>query len=142
MDAILFDLDGVLYEGNRSIDGAAETISWCNTNSRPHLFLTNTSSKPRSALVTKFADFNILSAESNNKVDAVIIVDMRVQWDFSTLNNAFRLLISNPESKLVALGMTRYWRADDGLRLDAGSIKLVPDTGSSPAQDLLIRYPA
>ena len=163
MPAILFDIDGVLYEGDRAITGAAETIEWCNTNSIPHLFLTNTSSRPRSALVTKlagfgiktaandfltppvatvswlrqnninsialfipeatreeFADFNILSAESNNKVDAVIIGDMGSQWDFPTLNNAFRLLINNPEAKLVALGMTRYWRADDGLRLDAG----------------------
>lgn len=163
MPAILFDIDGVLYEGDRPIPGAAETIEWCIANSIPHLFLTNTSSRPRSALVTKlagfgiqtaaddfltppvatvswlkqnnitsialfipeatreeFADFDILSSESNHKVDAVIIGDMGAQWDFTTLNNAFRLLINNPEAKLIALGMTRYWRADDGLRLDAG----------------------
>jgi ribonucleotide monophosphatase NagD (HAD superfamily) len=29
MDALLFDLDGVLYQGDRVIDGAVETLQWC-----------------------------------------------------------------------------------------------------------------
>jgi len=32
-------------------------------------------------------------------------------WDYRTLNRAFRLLHENPEARLVALGMTRYWLA-------------------------------
>jgi HAD superfamily hydrolase (TIGR01458 family) len=28
--------------------------------------------------------------------------------------------MANPQAQLIALGMTRYWRAADGLRLDAG----------------------
>ena len=27
--------------------------------------------------------------------------------------------MNKPDTKLIALGMTRYWRAEDGLRLDA-----------------------
>lgn len=161
MAAILFDLDGVLYEGGKAIDGAAAVIDWFEQHHIPHLFLTNTTSKPRSSLVEKLAGFGIhsdpvnfltppiaaahwLQQHVNGRValftppatrtdfaglqlcddaaesgaDAVVIGDLGEAWDFKTLNRAFRLLIDNPEAKLVALGMTRYWRAADGLRLD------------------------
>ena len=29
MQALLFDLDGVLYQGDRVIDGAVQTLQWC-----------------------------------------------------------------------------------------------------------------
>ncbi len=162
MKAVLFDLDGVLYTGDKAIDGAASVIKWCLDNAIPHLFLTNTTSRPRSALVDKLSRFHIksdpddfltpaLAAQQwlrrniNGKIalfipestrdefaefeqcehdaeqgaEAVIIGDLGEAWDFKTLNRAFRLLMNDAESKLVALGMTRYWRADDGLRLDA-----------------------
>lgn len=162
MKSILFDLDGVLYTGESAIIGAADTINWCLDNAIPHLFLTNTTSRPRSALVNKLARFNIksrsedfltppvaakqwLSQNINGKLAlfvpdatrdefsefdlvaegselgaaAVIIGDLGTAWDFSKLNQAFRLLMSDESTKLIALGMTRYWRAEDGLRLDA-----------------------
>jgi phospholysine phosphohistidine inorganic pyrophosphate phosphatase len=46
---------------------------------------------------------------------------MGAAWDFATLNRAFRLLMQPQSPHLIALGMTRYWRAEDGLRLDAGA---------------------
>jgi HAD superfamily hydrolase (TIGR01458 family) len=55
MRALLFDLDGVLYQGDRAIDGAVETLRWCEQRDIPHLFVTNTSSKPRRALVERLA---------------------------------------------------------------------------------------
>ncbi|MCW8851268.1 MAG: TIGR01458 family HAD-type hydrolase [Gammaproteobacteria bacterium] len=162
MSAILFDLDGVLYEGDRPIDGAAETISWFNNNRIPHLFLTNTTSKSRSELVHKlsafaietkiedfltppvaakqwlqsnalnrialfvpestgeeFSGFDLVSNE-NSDVDAVVVGDLGVQWTFERMNQVFRTMINNPEAKLIALGMTRYWRANSGLQLDVG----------------------
>lgn len=51
-------------------------------------------------------------------VDAVIVGDLGDAWDFATLNGAFRQLMTRPRPHLVALGMSRYWQADDGLRLD------------------------
>jgi HAD superfamily hydrolase (TIGR01458 family) len=64
MQAILFDLDGVLYQGNRVIDGAVETLQWCERNDIPHLFVTNTSSKPRRALVERLSGLGLsISAE-------------------------------------------------------------------------------
>jgi HAD superfamily hydrolase (TIGR01458 family) len=49
---------------------------------------------------------------------AVVLGDLGAGWDFATLNRAFRLLMGEPHPHLIALGMTRYWRAPDGLRLD------------------------
>jgi phospholysine phosphohistidine inorganic pyrophosphate phosphatase len=64
MQAILFDLDGVLYQGDRVIDGALETLRWCERRNIPHLFVTNTSSKPRRALVERLAGLGLsVSAE-------------------------------------------------------------------------------
>lgn len=162
MKAILFDLDGVLYTGENAIEGAVDTIDWCIKDKIPHLFLTNTTSRPRTALVEKLANLGIkskpddfvtpalaashwLAQAINGKIalfipeatrsefstfdhcdekaeqgaEAVIIGDLGQSWDFNTLNRAFRLLMDNADTKLVALGMTRYWRAEDGLRLDA-----------------------
>jgi len=36
------------------------------------------------------------------------------------MNTVFRLLIENPQAKLLALGMTRYWKTTEGLQLDVG----------------------
>jgi HAD superfamily hydrolase (TIGR01458 family) len=51
----------------------------------------------------------------------VIVGDLGEGWTYSTLNRALRLLMSDAAVPLIALGMTRYWRAEDGLRLDAGA---------------------
>lgn len=162
MKAILFDMDGVLYEGDTPIPGADRVISWCREQGIPHLFLTNTTSRPRSALVEKLAGMGITvetdeiltppraavswleqhgdgdvalfipqkSQEEFNRVaiaggkatrvGAVVLGDLGAGWDFATYNRAFRLLMENPEAPLIALGLTRYWQAEDGLRLDVG----------------------
>ena len=59
MPAVLFDLDGVLYEGDTPIAGAAEAVSWFRKNRIPCLFLTNTTSISRDQLVSKLASFGI-----------------------------------------------------------------------------------
>jgi len=164
MAAALFDLDGVLYESDSPIAGAADTVNWFRKNKIPHLFLTNTTSKSREQLVEKLAGFGIdcqanefltplvaaiqwmsekgikdialfvpastqaefaqfsLHEEEDDKVDAVVIGDLGEQWDFATMNRVFRLLINNPDAKLIALGMTRYWRNKGKLQLDSGPI--------------------
>ena len=166
MPAILFDLDGVLYEGDKPIHGAADAIDWFNQNNIPHLFLTNTTSKSRTELVTKlaafgidsraddfltppvaacrwlqendlhniavfvpentkeeFSAFNIIdinSDEEDDNIDAVIVGDLGELWSFEIMNKVFQTLIKNPQAKLIALGMTRYWRNTTGLQLDVG----------------------
>jgi HAD superfamily hydrolase (TIGR01458 family) len=162
MQAILFDLDGVLYEGGTALPGAVATVRWFQQHQIPHLFVTNTSSRPRSELVDKLAGFGIacqpqdfltppaatqqwlshhvnnaialfiteatksefaqfeISDNSDDKIDAVVIGDLAQDWSFDRLNTAFRMLHNNPDAHLIALGMTRYWKAETGLQLDAG----------------------
>jgi len=59
MKGILFDLDGVIYNAEVPIPGAAETVAWASSEGIPHLFLTNTTSRPRTTLVDKLARFGI-----------------------------------------------------------------------------------
>lgn len=161
MRAILIDLDGVIYEGERSVPGAPEVVAWLQQHRIPHLFLTNTTSRSREALVVKlqrlgietdvdriltppvaatqwlsehaagpaallvpettvidFGDTARLEPDAESGAAAIVLGDLGDVWDFATLNRAFRLLMADPRPALVALGMTRYWRAADGLRLD------------------------
>ena len=161
MKAILFDLDGVIYQGEQALPGAHRTLAWVRQQRIPHLYLTNTTSRPRSHITRKlarlgmsvpereiltppvaarswlqdhgvcrlalflpeatqaeFAGIEILGPERDSGADAVVLGDLGDGWSFARLNRAFRLLMTQPHPYLIALGMTRYWRAPDGLRLD------------------------
>ena len=163
MKALLIDLDGVIYQGEKIIPGAAETIRWMTAEQIPHLFLTNTTSRPRQAIIDMllsigadvkeddvltppvaavqwlrqhatgrvhlvvpeatagdFQGVDLSSDDNDAIVSAVVIGDIGVGWTFEQLNHVFRLLMQDSGPDMVALGMTRYWRADDGLRLDVG----------------------
>jgi HAD superfamily hydrolase (TIGR01458 family) len=161
MRAALFDMDGVLYNAEDPIPGAAEALQWFRAQAIPHLFATNTSSRGADALAQKLARFGI-SAEPNTiltpcevaadwlrahadgpaalfvlpaareafhgvaqiPADAesgaryIVIGDLGAAWDFATLNRAFRLLHSDPDATLIALGMTRFWKGPSGISLD------------------------
>lgn len=162
MQAILFDLDGVLYQGESALPGAVKTLRWVQAANIPHVFVTNTSSRPRQAIVAKlaamgmhinvdqlitpplvaahwlarhvsgpvalfvsaqtreeFSDCTLLDNTATSGAAAVVVGDLGEAWDYATLNRAFRLLMDG-RPPLLALGMTRYWRAADGLRLDVG----------------------
>jgi ribonucleotide monophosphatase NagD (HAD superfamily) len=56
---VLLDLDGVLYVGDEAVPGAADTVAWLREQDIPHLFLTNTSSQPRAAVVAKLDGFGV-----------------------------------------------------------------------------------
>ncbi len=163
MRGVLLDLDGVLYEGDQRVPGAAGVVDWLVREGIPYRYLTNTTSRPRRAVVdklaglgvaatagqvltpavaavawlrrhdvehpalfvpeataTEFAGLHPLPDDADDGAGAVVVGDLGRGWDFATLNRAFRLLMSDSAPPLVALGLTRYWRADDGLRLDAG----------------------
>jgi HAD superfamily hydrolase (TIGR01458 family) len=163
MRGILFDMDGVLYNSEAPIPGSGETLAWVRRLGIPYLFLTNTTSRSRRALVQKLDRFGIpatpdqiltpcaaaaswlrihaggpvalfvrpaafeefdgldlLPEEAESGAAAVVIGDLGEHWNYKVLNRAFRLLHANPVAPLVALGMTRFWQAADGLRLDAG----------------------
>ncbi len=161
MRGILFDMDGVLYNSEEPIEGAAETLAWVQRQALPHLFVTNTTSRGRDVLVQKLSRFGIhasrdrirtpcvaaadwlrhqpagrtalfvapkalsefegldlLPDEAETGADYVVIGDLGDAWNYRILNRAFRLLHANPRAVLIALGMTPFWHAHDGLRLD------------------------
>ncbi len=158
--AILFDLDGVFYQGDQALPGAVEVGRWVRDENIPHLFLTNTTSRPRQALVDKLAGIGIETrnpriltpavvasnwcqkhipggavalfvpeatraefdglpqSDCAGEIAAVIVGDLGEAWDFHRLNLAFGYLMAAQRPQLIALGMTRYWQAPEGLRLD------------------------
>ncbi len=161
---VLLDLDGVLYVGDEPVPGAAEAVTWLREQDIPFRYVTNTTSRPRDAIVGKlarcgveataeqiltpavaavawlererrttpalfvpgataaeFAACDPLPEDAMTGADAVVLGDLGEGWDFATLNRAFRLLMADARPPLVALGRTAYWRAPDGLRLDAGA---------------------
>lgn len=59
MSGVLIDLDGVVYQDGQLIEGAMDTIAWLKQEAIAHLFVTNTTSKPRSAIVQKLARMGI-----------------------------------------------------------------------------------
>jgi HAD superfamily hydrolase (TIGR01458 family) len=158
---ILFDIDGVLYCADKLIDGAPEAAAWVREEGIPHLFVTNTTSKPRVALAEKLCSLGVPAQESDILTPAaaaatwlrdqpqtivalfvrpaarvdfaglqcvaddaehgashIVVGDLGDLWDYRTLNRAFRLLYQNPNAELIALGMSRYWLAADGIALD------------------------
>ena len=159
--AILFDLDGVVYNAESPIPGAAEALAWVRSQAIPHLFVTNTTSRGRDVIARKlermgipagedqiltpcevaadwlrghtegpvalfvrpaarsaFAGLECLTDSAESGARHVVIGDLGEHWDFATLNRAFRLLHANPQARLIALGMTRFWQAHDGISLD------------------------
>ncbi|MCW9059156.1 MAG: TIGR01458 family HAD-type hydrolase [Gammaproteobacteria bacterium] len=163
MKGILFDLDGVMYQSNEAIPGALQALHWVQERDIPYCFVTNTTSKPRSAIVDKlagmgitttadrivsppraaahwlrthnrgpvalfvpeatqveFADLQQWDETIHQPASAVVVGDLGTEWSFARLNQAFTCLMQEPRPVLIALGMTRYWKAPGGLQLDTG----------------------
>ncbi|MBL8216986.1 MAG: TIGR01458 family HAD-type hydrolase [Bryobacterales bacterium] len=72
----------------------------------------------RPATRREFAGLACLDDNAEQGAAHVVIGDLGTHWDYATLNRAFRLLHHNPGAQLIALGMTRYWLASDGISLD------------------------
>ena len=53
------DMDGVLYHGNRLLPGAAEFVSWLQTQEKKYLFLTNNSGMTPRELQQKLARLGV-----------------------------------------------------------------------------------
>ena len=69
----------------------------------------------------EFSALQLAAPDAAGPLGAVVLGDLGDGWDFATYNAAFRALMCEPKPALIALGMTRYWQAPDGLRLDVGA---------------------
>lgn len=56
---VISDMDGVIYHGNRLLDGAQEFVAWLRATGREFLFLTNSSSRSRRELQEKLSRLGI-----------------------------------------------------------------------------------
>ena len=43
--AFISDMDGVIYHGNRLLDGVRAFVEWLETNDKKYIFLTNNSER-------------------------------------------------------------------------------------------------
>jgi phospholysine phosphohistidine inorganic pyrophosphate phosphatase len=70
--------------------------------------------------------------EDLDQPDYVVLGDLGDDWTYAKLNQVLRYLLNG--ARLIALGMSRYWRANDGPRLDVGPIAsaLAYATGQTP----------
>ena len=66
----------------------------------------------------EFASLALARSDATGDIGAVVIGDLGEAWDYAQLNAAFRLLMLESAPSLIALGMTRYWQAPDGLNMD------------------------
>lgn len=174
----LIDLDGTVVEADRLIPGAVETLAWLKSRGLPYRFVTNTTSKPRQAIIRKLEQLGlevlpeeIITApvagrdyllsqgltrcyplikaslqEDLIEVDlveespqAVLVGDIGDELTYDKLNRAFRFLLDG--AAFVALARNRYFRGQDGLCLDVGSIVAALEYGSH-REALLIGKPA
>lgn len=72
MKALLLDLDGVVYNDDRVIDGATDALTWIQNQGIPHLFVTNTTSRRREALVEKLGRMGIVTDASRILTPSVV----------------------------------------------------------------------
>ncbi len=64
IDAVLFDLDGVLYIGNQAIERAAETLDYIRNSGLKVAGVTNTTTMPRRQIIDKLQRLELPFAEA------------------------------------------------------------------------------
>lgn len=155
---ILFDLDGVMYTGDKLIPGSKEAIIYAKEAGIKTRFLTNTTRRSFGELLASLANFALpierhelitspraadmylrrrnlstcfmimkdslreeFTAVKHNNIDpqAVVIGDIEKDWNYDILNRAFLHLMNGAE--LISLHKGRFWRDDEGLRIDLGA---------------------
>ena len=113
LGGILFDLDGVVFQGNRLIPGSKEILCALQRAEIPYRFITNTTRMTKNNLVKMLGDMG-LAVDSNdifaaphaaaeycelkgyNKI-LLFVPDQEMQEDFS----AFQLVENNPDAVVV-----------------------------------------
>ncbi|KAJ3103926.1 hypothetical protein HDU97_009738 [Phlyctochytrium planicorne] len=65
VDTFLLDCDGVLWNGDLILDGAAETVAFLRSKGKRVVFVTNNSSKSRESYVQKFRSLGIAAEKED-----------------------------------------------------------------------------
>jgi NagD protein len=73
--AFICDMDGVIYHGNRLLDGVTEFVAWLQKNNKNFLFLTNSSERSPRELAQKLARMGLDVDESHFFTSALATAD-------------------------------------------------------------------
>lgn len=76
MRGVLLDLDGVFYVGDQPVPGGPDAVRWLNDNGIPYRFLTNTTSRPRAAVVSKLNSMGISASDEQVLTPAIVARDV------------------------------------------------------------------
>ena len=74
--ALLFDLDGVFFVGDRAVPGGRDVVEWARRAQIPFLFVTNTTSHSRASLVAKLSGFGIETTAESILTPVVAAIDL------------------------------------------------------------------
>ena len=114
--ALLIDLDGVVYQNNRLIDGALDALAWFHERQVPYLFVTNTTSRSRATLVKRFSGFGF---------------DVDIDELMTPIVAAREYLASHSMRRLVSF-------VSDDASVDFDGFDQLPDTTTDPVDAVLI----
>ena len=111
---VLFDLDGVIYQGDRLICGAVSALAALNNADIPHRFITNTTRRTKTGLISHLRKMGLKTSPENVftaplatveycknkgfKRISLIVPDPKMKKDFS----CFDLVDDSPE--VIVLG--------------------------------------
>ena len=103
---------GVATDADHILTPPVAAVAWCRRHApgRPVALLVPEQTR------AEFASLEFKAPE--DEVAALVIGDLGRGWTFDLMNRAFRCLMQPSRPRLIALGMTRYWRSADGLQLD------------------------
>ena len=104
--AYICDMDGVIYHGNKLIDGAREFVDWLKAQKKKFLFLTNSSARSTRQLRQRFSDMGIEIGEDH--------------FMTSALATASFLASQHPGARVYAIGESGLINAlhDKGFSID------------------------
>lgn len=102
IDAVLLDIDGVLYTGDNPVPGAAETVSFLYENEIPFRCLSNTTRKSRRTISERLKNYGLDIPENMIITPAAVVGSMLKEKDIS---RCFLLTYDDVKEDLVKDGI-------------------------------------
>lgn len=94
---------------NDIFTASTATLSYLESHQlRPHLLI-------HPELIPEYAHI------STDQPDTVVLGDAGINFTYTALNEAFRVLMQNEQIPLISMGYNRYFMESDGLSLDLGA---------------------
>jgi 4-nitrophenyl phosphatase len=83
LDALVLDLDGVIYRGDRTIDGSPEAVRKLREAGKKLLFMTNNSTRHEADVIKKLADHGVVASEPEILTSARVTTDVLISRGLS-----------------------------------------------------------